>query len=165
MIRLANEGNHGENTAAGGNRSYSGRRPNHNYHRPKRPPYREPGAQPEPAQKAQPDGEGSSKEAVHKETQQQRDGRRQGGSSGAGRPNQNRSYQNGNPPRSGNSGALAQDGEAFRTGGQNPSGRRNENKRKIKVEETVEDVRKDIQRIEKEIELEIREITVMKLGL
>lgn len=36
---------------------------------------------------------------------------------------------------------------------------------KIKVEETKEDIARDIQRIEKEIDLEIKEITTMRLGL
>ncbi|MDR0286248.1 MAG: hypothetical protein LBI03_00840 [Clostridiales bacterium] len=36
---------------------------------------------------------------------------------------------------------------------------------KIKVEETADDIRKDLQRIEKEIDLEIKEITSMRLGL
>ncbi len=37
--------------------------------------------------------------------------------------------------------------------------------KKVKVEETVEDIAKDITRIEKEIDLEIKEIMALKLGL
>jgi len=37
--------------------------------------------------------------------------------------------------------------------------------KKIKVEETIEDIAKDIARIEKEIDLEIKEIMALKLGL
>ena len=45
--------------------------------------------------------------------------------------------------------------------------RRNTTKdyKKIKVEETIEDIEKDIARIEKEIDLEIKEIMALKLGL
>jgi hypothetical protein len=35
----------------------------------------------------------------------------------------------------------------------------------VKREETVEDIRQDMKRIEKEIELEIREIGALKLGM
>lgn len=37
--------------------------------------------------------------------------------------------------------------------------------RDVKLEETVEDIHHDMKRIEKEIELEIREIAALKLGL
>jgi len=35
----------------------------------------------------------------------------------------------------------------------------------VKVEETVEDIQRDINRINKEIELEIREIIALKMGI
>ena len=38
-------------------------------------------------------------------------------------------------------------------------------KQNVKVEETVDDIRQDLKRIEKEIELEIKEIGALKLGL
>lgn len=38
-------------------------------------------------------------------------------------------------------------------------------RRDVKVEETVEDIRRDINRINKEIELEIKEITALKMGI
>lgn len=59
--------------------------------------------------------------------------------------------------------------------GNNPSGnpynRKNnfrggrKEKQNIKLEETVDDIRNDLKRIEKEIELEIKEINALKLGL
>ena len=39
------------------------------------------------------------------------------------------------------------------------------NRAKLPVEETLEDIQKDMARIEKEIELEIKEITSMRLGI
>lgn len=39
------------------------------------------------------------------------------------------------------------------------------NRPKVPVEETLEDIKADMVRIEKEIELEIKEITSMRLGL
>lgn len=39
------------------------------------------------------------------------------------------------------------------------------NRPKVPVEETLEDIQADMVRIEKEIELEIKEITSMRLGL
>ena len=39
------------------------------------------------------------------------------------------------------------------------------NRPKVPVEETLEDIQADMARIEKEIELEIKEITSMRLGL
>lgn len=39
------------------------------------------------------------------------------------------------------------------------------NKPKLPVEETLEDIKADISRIEKEIQLEIKEITTMRLGI
>lgn len=38
-------------------------------------------------------------------------------------------------------------------------------RRDVKVEETVEDIKRDINRINKEIELEIKEITALKMGI
>lgn len=46
-----------------------------------------------------------------------------------------------------------------------PNRIRNKDFKKIKVEETIEDIEKDIARIEKEIDLEIKEIMALKLGL
>lgn len=37
--------------------------------------------------------------------------------------------------------------------------------KKIKTEETIEDIREDLARIEKEIELEIKQIATMRLGV
>ena len=53
----------------------------------------------------------------------------------------------------------------------NPYNRKNnfrggrKEKQNIKLEETVDDIRNDLKRIEKEIELEIKEINALKLGL
>lgn len=40
-----------------------------------------------------------------------------------------------------------------------------EHKHNVKVEETVEDIKRDINRINKEIELEIKEIVALKMGI
>lgn len=52
---------------------------------------------------------------------------------------------------------FAKSGKQLRTNGKDF--------KKVKVEETIEDIAKDIARIEKEIDLEIKEIMALKLGL
>jgi len=52
----------------------------------------------------------------------------------------------------------------IREGGPRPGFSQTANSRKIKTEETIDDIRLDISRIEKEIDLEIKQIATMRLG-
>lgn len=92
--------------------------------------------------------------------------------------NRNRNYQNKNrnnrynrPQQNNASQSQAQKGEEQQSKPQNKGGHKPHNRYKNRFEgkklpaiETVEDIAADISRIEKEIELEIREIGTMTLG-
>jgi len=89
---------------------------------------------------------------------------------GPQQPQQNRPWRNDNYKRDGQ--GYKSYNRDFRDGGHN----RDNNIRtgnpttasiakKIKTEETIEDIRADLARIEKEIELEIKQIATMRLGV
>lgn len=88
------------------------------------------------------------------------------------RPQQPQAVQQGGPERKPETaGTRTQPENAGNNPGSIPYNKKNNfrggrrEKQNIKLEETVDDIRNDLKRIEKEIELEIKEINALKLGL
>ena len=74
---------------------------------------------------------------------------------------QSHAHRDSNSPRGGYAGREREANPSHNASAQNSMPRYN----RIKTEETVEDIQMDISRIEKEIELEIKEIRSLRIGL